>query len=264
MGKKGASSSSSSIGLMRGTSAKSTTTATSTMSHRNTTAVSSSRTGSGVTVRSTGAPSMMTKSSATTRRPIVDSTRPLRERNSPVAATSRQANISSNNGNREQPTTTTSSSAVADAILIKKNAELLIKNDELEQAIIDIEKERDFYFEKLRNVEVMLQIYQERDNKDVNDQYTESLIENVFKVLYATSDDNVTVNEDGEAIPNTSLSSPNGMNHEEDEQHTQQHDDEDDDDLLFSDADHQHHNTPMLHNNNQHDSDNLFADCEQH
>jgi hypothetical protein len=45
---------------------------------------------------------------------------------------------------------------------MKKNADLIAKVDDLEQAVIDIEKERDFYFSKLRNVEVMLQVHQEQ------------------------------------------------------------------------------------------------------
>lgn len=128
--------------------------------HQNTTSVSSSRTGSGVAIRSTEAPSMMTTSPTTTKRAVLDWTRPIREHNSPpVGVTSKQP-MRSNNDNYQQsaPTVPTSTkSGVADTILMKTNSELLVKNDELEQAIIDIKKENCFYFKKLRKTEVILQ-----------------------------------------------------------------------------------------------------------
>ena len=83
---------------------------------------------------------------------------------------------------------------IADANLMKKNYELKSKVAEMELTLAEVEKERDFYFEKLRDVEVMLQVYQEKgDDKD-----PEKLIGNVFKVLYATHEDNYTVDDDGE------------------------------------------------------------------
>lgn len=49
---------------------------------------------------------------------------------------------------------TTSKASVVDAQLKKKNAELESKVSELEAAIGDVESERDFYFGKLRSIEV--------------------------------------------------------------------------------------------------------------
>jgi RP/EB family microtubule-associated protein len=85
--------------------------------------------------------------------------------------------------------------AVADANLLQENAELKEKVGELEanlgeletnvatleEAVMETETERQFYFDKLRNVEVMLQVYQE--NSEESD--PEHLIEKVFKILYA-------------------------------------------------------------------------------
>ena len=51
----------------------------------------------------------------------------------------------------------------------------------LEEAVLETEQERQFYFNKLRNVEVMMQVYQE--NAAEND--PEELIGKVFKILYA-------------------------------------------------------------------------------
>lgn len=84
---------------------------------------------------------------------------------------------------------------IADANLMKKNTEMKAKLAEMELAIGDVEKERDFYFEKLRDVEVMLQVHQEKGEAD---KHHERLIENVFKVLYATHEDNYTVDDNGE------------------------------------------------------------------
>jgi microtubule-associated protein, RP/EB family len=95
-------------------------------------------------------------------------------------------------------TKTNTSNPVADAELLLKNQELLTKIDELEIAVLDTEKERNFYFEKLRNVEIILQVHQEKRTGETD---PEHLVENVFKILYATAEDNLTVNEDGYVVP---------------------------------------------------------------
>lgn len=250
------------VGLTRGTSAKQAALAN---TNRNTT-TTTTKTSSPARRRAEGsvATARPTTKSLSTSSPSkrADTTRPLRERNSPVEAKGKQAiNASSQS---QSISSSSASSAVADAMLIKKNADLLIKNDELEQAIMEIEKERDFYFEKLRNVEVMLQIYQEKLEAV---RHPDILIDNIFKVLYATSDDNVIVTEDGEAIPqNQSTLSPGQQHQGEEEIETPQPDDDDDDDLLFREADHhnQHnHNTPMLLPQHHSEQEMLFADCEQ-
>jgi microtubule-associated protein, RP/EB family len=91
--------------------------------------------------------------------------------------------------------------------------ELQQKSDDLEVAVMDIEKERDFYFEKLRNVEVLLQVHQESGDlqnesaDDGDDAAANSrpmpadLVDKIFKVLYATPEEEVIVTNDGEIIP---------------------------------------------------------------
>jgi microtubule-associated protein, RP/EB family len=106
--------------------------------------------------------------------------RPLRERKANDAA----------------PTTKTVPTSNPDAELVAKNQELLKQIDELEIAVLDTEQERNFYFEKLRNVEIILQVYQEKNSTD-----PERLVDNVFKILYATAEDHLIVNEDGDVIP---------------------------------------------------------------
>lgn len=95
-----------------------------------------------------------------------------------------------------------------DTRLASKNAELEAKNVELEKAVgeletvvSDIEKERDFYFGKLRSIELFLQIKQDQNWEACE---KEDLVENLFKVLYATVDDDVVVDENGQigsAVP---------------------------------------------------------------
>ena len=51
-----------------------------------------------------------------------------------------------------------------------------------------LEKERDFYFAKLRDIEVLMQANQAQQN---------GLTENVLKILYASEEEKVTISDDG-------------------------------------------------------------------
>jgi hypothetical protein len=51
-----------------------------------------------------------------------------------------------------------------------------------------LEKERDFYFSKLRDIEMLMQANQPQQN---------SLTENILKILYASEEEKVTIDEDG-------------------------------------------------------------------
>jgi len=84
---------------------------------------------------------------------------------------------------------------LADAELMKQNSELTAKVDLLERNMMEIETERDFYFEKLRDVEIVLQVHKEAnpENRD-----SEAMVEKVFKLLYATAEELLTVGDDGE------------------------------------------------------------------
>jgi microtubule-associated protein, RP/EB family len=79
--------------------------------------------------------------------------------------------------------------------LVKKAAEMKIKIEELETTVMELEKERDFYFGKLRNVELMLQVKQDANFEGCE---LEGVVANIFKVLYATAEEEVEVAEDGE------------------------------------------------------------------
>lgn len=110
----------------------------------------------------------------------------------------------SENRNRATPASSSvhsTKSADADAQLQKKNAELESKIQELEATVSELEKERDFYFGKLRNVELMLQVKQDIMFEGCD---LESVVGNIFKVLYATAEEDVEIAEDGEIIPGNS------------------------------------------------------------
>ncbi len=113
-----------------------------------------------------------------------------------------------------KPTSSTASSSTSSSIpsqyeeqlrkLKTENKQLQSKYSELEQSsaeleitLQNVESERDFYFEKLRGIETMLQIFQE--TKDVNggEEGAEKVIRKIFKVMYATMEDNVVVDDEG-------------------------------------------------------------------
>jgi len=49
----------------------------------------------------------------------------------------------------------------------------------------------------------MLQVFQERGEE--NDSGTSKLVDDVFKVLYATKDDKLSVNDEGEVVMDSDL-----------------------------------------------------------
>uniref|UniRef100_A0A7S4AU85 EB1 C-terminal domain-containing protein n=1 Tax=Pseudo-nitzschia australis TaxID=44445 RepID=A0A7S4AU85_9STRA len=91
-----------------------------------------------------------------------------------------------------------SKSVTVDPKLATKNAELEAQVSELEVAVSDIEKERDFYFGKLRSIELFLQIKQDKNWEGCG---REDVVDNLFKVLYATTEDDVIVDEHGQVVP---------------------------------------------------------------
>ncbi len=114
----------------------------------------------------------------------------------PTPATTSKAPLkASENRNRTGTGPAQPTKANADAQLQKKNAELESKIQELETTVLELEKERDFYFGKLRNVELMLQVKQDVNFEGCD---LEGVVDNIFKVLYATAEEDVEVAEDGE------------------------------------------------------------------
>jgi len=150
------------------------------------------------TARSTAAVAQRvtkTASTATTER----TARPLRER---APASNSNSTAPSDAAAAAKGTTDLATQAVlADASLLKKNAELTAKTAELEQAVGDIEKERDFYFEKLRNVEVLLQVNNEKEGTDESSSDSAAgMVDKIFQILYATAEDGLIVNDEGQVV----------------------------------------------------------------
>jgi RP/EB family microtubule-associated protein len=132
---------------------------------------------------------------ATTPTPKTTAPKP-RTTASAVTRTANKAPLKASE-NRTRPVVGSSqpTKASADAQLMKKNSELESKIEEIEATVMEIEKERDFYFSKLRNVELMLQVKQDLNFEGCD---LEGVVGNVFKVLYATAEEDVEVAEDGE------------------------------------------------------------------
>ena len=147
--------------------------------------------------------------------------RPLRERvsNPPSAVPTpspRGEDLSNNNNDEDhKPRLVMENKELKDQVqsltlevevVDSKNSELTAHVQELELAVVETEGERDYYFDKLRNIEVLLQVFQERGHE--NDESTDKLIEDVFKLLYATKEENLVVNDDGEVVEQCETSLP--------------------------------------------------------
>lgn len=63
-----------------------------------------------------------------------------------------------------------------------------------------VESERDFYFEKLRGIEVMLQVYKEKEEEKQGSGDVSRVMDRIFKVMYATMDDDVVVDDEGNLL----------------------------------------------------------------
>ena len=78
----------------------------------------------------------------------------------------------------------------------QKIQELEEQISELKLTSDTLEKERDFYFGKLRDIEILLQSHQDQENPNPEDK-TAALANLVLKILYATEDEKVEVDENG-------------------------------------------------------------------
>ena len=83
------------------------------------------------------------------------------------------------------------------AALDAKYAELERATAEIELTLKTVESERDFYFEKLRGIEVMLQVYKEREEENEGSGDVSRIMDKIFKVMYATMEDDVVVDDEG-------------------------------------------------------------------
>lgn len=70
-----------------------------------------------------------------------------------------------------------------------------------------VEQERDFYFEKLRGIEVMLQVYKEKEEEVAGSGNVNGVMDSIFKVMYATMDDDIAVDDEGNLVGDITIES---------------------------------------------------------
>jgi len=78
--------------------------------------------------------------------------------------------------------------------LDSKVNDLIYRNAELQLRLEMVEQERNFYFEKLRGIELMLQIHYERNYES---RHGDKLIADISQVVCAKVEDEVLVSDDG-------------------------------------------------------------------
>lgn len=82
--------------------------------------------------------------------------------------------------------------SAADPATKRKLAEANAQLAELKVSVDGLEKERDFYFGKLRDIEILLQGYSDKQDYPPS----KDLVDRVFKILYATEEDFVVIDEE--------------------------------------------------------------------
>ena len=113
----------------------------------------------------------------------------------PTASTTNTSSASAAQVKKYQDEITKLTSQQTD--LQTKYSELQVTSTELEMNVVTVESERDFYFEKLRGVEVMLQVYKEKEESGGGSAEMKMVIDKIFKVMYAAMEDNVVVDDEG-------------------------------------------------------------------
>ena len=182
---------------------------------------------------SSGASRRTTSSSVSSSTPTTGSRSPRR----PTSATSSSSSATRRQKENTTNTTTTSSSSTRlptnprkasvtasattkakyeDEIRSLKSENITLKakystlehsSAETELTLQTVESERDFYFEKLRGIELMLQVYKEKEEVEEGSGEVSKVMDSIFKVMYATMDDNVEVDESGNLLGDITLQS---------------------------------------------------------
>ena len=104
----------------------------------------------------------------------------------PVSSRTSGAGVGATNAARRgnTPTTTASAARGARPATGGASAAVLAENTQLKQTVEGLERERDFYFSKLRDIELLLQQAIEQDPKV--EEAEESLVKSIQTILYST------------------------------------------------------------------------------
>jgi len=116
------------------------------------------------------------------------------------ATTATPARLVTNNG----------SAVVADAKLMKENDDLKKLNSELELLLAESEREKEFYYSKLRSIEILMEEYEKKNvvstgesssednvnNKNDADNAVECLLRDIKQSLYAPDEDEIRLEEE--------------------------------------------------------------------
>ena len=146
------------------------------------------------TTRPTTTTGTTTTTTTIPAKPRVSTRRPQQQRPAPLKASENKARPVNRSTNVEAEK------------LKKLNTEMESRISELETTVGDIEKERDFYFGKLRSIELFLQVKQD---KQFEGDDMEDVTGNIFKVLYATVDNDYQVDDEGNIVPTSAEGSHN-------------------------------------------------------
>lgn len=169
-------------------------------------------------------------SSSSSSRPSSSSSRPSSSSSTRTASRAKE-NIANTSSTASKPRKEDNNSAALKSLqeeittLKSTNTDLQSKLNtltestaQLELSLQTAETEREFYFDKLRGIEIMLQIYREKEEAGVEDEELEvnlgkeavRVIEKCFRVMYAAQGENVDVDEEGNvsslcAVPRCAL-----------------------------------------------------------
>eukprot|EP00956_Cyclotella_meneghiniana_P003355 scaffold4069_cov85-Cyclotella_meneghiniana.AAC.5 len=118
-----------------------------------------------------------------------------------TSSTTTSSSISTSKPRKAEDTAALKALQEENSRLQSKVADLETMSAELELNVHNSQAERDFYFHKLRGIEIMLQVF--KDKEESGDAAVDlgaearKVIERAFKVMYATDQDNIDVDDEG-------------------------------------------------------------------
>ena len=154
---------------------------------------------------SSSSSSSLSKTNSTTRKTVNNTTANThgqKENNANLPQTKKRG-LAVNKKSTDASSSSSSTSNVDVSTYTTEIAALNKSNTELKQEMDGLEKERDFYFDKLRDIEMMLQDMEESGHSN-------ELSKSIFKILYATAEGFEPAEEEGEGEIDTHID--NGTN----------------------------------------------------